>query len=139
MFNPSSAQRSVTIDVPEADVDTALTLSVPSNVGPGDSIKFTGKLTRNDTGEGIGGQTLVLELLWVTTSYSFANRSDGTYSITLPAPTVVGTYQYKVSFAGSPSLGLRGSQSKTRSIGISDTNIIALALSLAVLGYIIFR
>lgn len=85
-------------------VETSITITVsPVKVTVGSNITITGRLTRKDTGEGLGGMTV--EIWWREPSTKIATAttaSDGGYSVTytIPSGTTAGTYYVKAVFPG---------------------------------------
>lgn len=116
-------------------VETALTISAPSRVEPEASINFTGKLTRQDTGEAQSGKTVALEQPPGTTVKSGTTNSSGNYSIAITAPATKGTYTYRASFPGTEGLGR--STSRTLGLGVGAPDPTLITLGAGVLGAII--
>ena len=99
VFNPSSATANLAVVVP-----TTLTASVPPTVKPGDPVPVVGRLTRNDTGAGVGGKTINTFPSWGGSGTTLTD-ADGFYRITHTAPTAEGTYSITAKFAGDTQFG----------------------------------
>ena len=118
-------------------VETALTISAPSSVEPGANISFTGRLTRPDTGAGLAGKTISLEHPPGTTAKTGTTDTNGNYTITVNAPTVEGTYQYRTSFAGNSVFGSVFSRTLGLGVGVLPAWVIpvgVLALGITLIG-----
>lgn len=100
----------------------SLGLNVGGNVVPGQTITFSGKLTRTDTSAGLGSQNITVTETNTATSTSrqvgsVPTASDGTYSGTFAA-NVIGTYNIQSSFAGGAIFAASVSPSRSMSIGV---------------------
>ncbi len=140
-FQQSSAQRSVTLEEPVVEVNTLIHIGSTSGLKLGEAFPFSGQLVREDTLFGLSGETVTISVdgnvVGTPTTYK-AGVTDGLFDqwITIDEP---GTHIIRVDFAGSTRAGVTyRSSSSARSIGFGDTNKIALALGLVVLGYILF-
>jgi len=105
--------------IPIPEIATALSISLVETppIEPGARIHFTGKLTRIDTGAGLGGQTFVLESPPGTAiTPPLETKADGTYTIDEIAPSTPGTYQYRTVFEGTS--GLTRAESRTLGVGV---------------------
>ncbi len=116
-------------------IETSLTISAPSSVEPGSTIRFTGKLTRPDTGAGLAGKTFALEHPPGTVIKSGTTDANGNYTITVTAPTVQGTYQYRTSFAGNSVYGSVFSRTLGLGVGalpawVIPVGVLALTITL---------
>lgn len=87
-------------------IPTALNLALsPTQVSPGATVNFSGRLYRTDTGGGLIGKTIELQKKidsMLGTVTTVATGSDGIYGGTFTAPLEPGTYRYRAYFAGGP-------------------------------------
>ena len=101
-----------------AAIETALTISAPDIVSVGVTFTVSGRLTRKDTGAGIGGQTIYLYCnasAWgpspsPVTDVDGYYRGDG-------AIYYAGTYTLKASFLGTGGVA---AAEATRGIGVTE-------------------
>ena len=85
----------------DAQVATTLTCVSPANGTIGTAVNITGKLTRNDTGAGVAGQTIQLQINSTDVSGKTATTAtDGTYTISY-TETVIRTDAFDVTFTGA--------------------------------------
>lgn len=83
------------------EIDTQLTLNLNKTTAqPGETLTATGKLTRKDTGAGLGSQTVKLFIGTTQVTYT-TTGSDGSYSMSFTAPSQTGTYNVYSKFEGS--------------------------------------
>ena len=81
-------------------VNTATTLTLaPSSVEPGGMYHYKGKLTRTDTGAGLGGMEIIARREGVEMARDTTD-SVGNYDITVTAPTTIGTFNCVAVFPG---------------------------------------
>ena len=91
--------KSETVLVSPSKVNTALTIKVDkTECAPTDWVKISGKLKRQDTGEGLGGKTVSL---WVNgiQEATTTTGSDGSYSFNYRIPEE-GRYDFYTHFDG---------------------------------------
>jgi len=115
-------------------VDTTLTCAIlPALVSKSGKYVQSGRLTRNDTGAGVAGQSLAMEIydvnpspppekMWFRTA-SATTDADGNYSVEVIAPNPVTTpitYPVRTEFFGSISLGLGSSVSNVAGLGLME-------------------
>lgn len=86
------------------DVATSLSLGLsPSKVLRGGTYSCSGRLTRNDSGGGVAGQTILLERYedggWVVTGTTVTN-GNGDYGAGFNAPAAAGNYAIRAEFYG---------------------------------------
>lgn len=85
----------------DTQVATTLTCVTPATGSVGSAISITGKLTRNDTGAGVAGQTIQLQVNSADAAGKTATTAaDGSYTISY-AETVIRTDAFDVTFAGA--------------------------------------
>ena len=118
------------------DTDTTLTLAPPS-IEPGGIYHYTGRLTRADTGAGLGGMEIIARREGVEMARSTTD-SAGNYDISATAPTTIGTFNCQAVFPGVVPFA---SSSAQASLGVSPAVIEppwivagAVALGLALVG-----
>ena len=88
----------------ELSVPTGLSLTLsPTQVAPGESVSWYGTLTRTDTGAGLAGQTVVLQIspTWSQAATAITD-SVGAFSGSFTAPGP-GSYIYRPYYGGSAS------------------------------------
>lgn len=120
-------------------VPTTLTISAPATVTKGVAFATTGKLSRTDSGVGLGGQTVKL-LLSSGVIGSATTASDGTYSISA-AITVAGNYTLLASFEGVLGLGKSSASMLVGAGEASEVNwlpILGVGIAVSVAGVLIF-
>ncbi len=114
---------------------TTLTLALsPSAVDPGETVAFSGQLTRADA-EPPGIRTIkVIDDVQGTVKATVTTDSNGNYSGSFTAPTTVGTYYYASEFAGVVLLtySLAPSSSAPKSIAVGINYVLNLVVPLAV-------
>ena len=143
------------------EIETQLTLSLDRTVvSPGATVTASGKLTRKDTGAGVGGQTIYL-VLDSTTVKTTTTSSDGSYSMSFSAPSTAGTYKVHTEFRGAtvstvtlyaisysesasvePAYSPTSSQEITLTVLPTTPNIftyIVLAIVAAIIGYLLLK
>ncbi len=100
-------------------VITAITLTLqPSSVEPGGRYLYQGKLTRVDTGAGLGGMAIIARRDGVDVGTDTTN-SLGNYDIAVTAPSTTGSFSCQAVFPGVvPFAG--SSASTTLGIGVTD-------------------
>jgi len=112
---------------------TTLTLALsPTAVDPGETVNFSGQLTRADA-EPPGTRTItVIDDVQGTVMATVSTDSDGNYSGSFTAPNTTGTYYYASEFGGAAlaTYALAPSSSAPRiiSVGINYPLNIAAAL-----------
>lgn len=85
----------------DTQVATTLTCTSPATGTVGTAISITGKLTRNDTGAGVAGQTIQLQVNGADAAGKTATTAaDGSYTISF-TETVIRTDGFDVTFAGA--------------------------------------
>ena len=101
-------------------VTTTLTLTLsPDRVSPGGTYTYSGRLTRTDTGEGIGGMTILLQRyvgVWDTKA-TITTASNGTYSGSIAAPHIIGDYSCRAVFEGT---ALYAASQKSAVLGVLE-------------------
>lgn len=102
----------------------SLTLS-PSTASPGQTISYSGKLTRNDTGAGVPSETISISHPSGTATKT--TDSSGNYSGTFSAPSE-GSYTIVASFGGNPSLAASSALSRIQIGVVSPIMLLLLAL-----------
>lgn len=118
-------------------VNTTLTVGIsPSKFKGGTPITVSGRLTRNDTGAGVDGQTIYLKA-WLGTDptapppatqidYGTAITSGGgNYSKQVTAP-VAGRYIFDATFLGVGGLGMSVARIGVESLAVVEEGIIPL-------------
>ena len=81
-------------------VNTATTLTLdPSSVEPGGMYHYKGKLTRTDTGAGLGGMEIIARREGVEMARGITD-SAGNYDIAVTAPTTTGAFNCQAVFPG---------------------------------------
>ncbi len=105
-FLPSSSSQQIT--VVENIVATTLTISAVPSVIQGQPLVIDGILSRNDTFQGLNGETIVITIdgaPLATVLTSNIGGTDGRYSITVNMD-VAGTFTLAANFAGATRAGL---------------------------------
>lgn len=115
-------------------VDTTLTCAIlPTKVSKSGKYVQSGRLTRNDTGAGVAGQSLTMEIydnnpspppnkLWFLTARATTD-ANGNYSVEVIAPNPAATpitYPVRTEFFGSIALGLGASVSNVAGLGLME-------------------
>ena len=134
-YLPSTSNQ-ITVTVQSLQVNTTLTISAFSEVFEGTPFFVQGKLTRNDTGAGVGGQPI--KIYSGTTLLGTVNTTaDGNYiwSVILATP---GIYTLKAEFAGATVAGLSLLPSSGYYTAGLEGNIVPLLAALGV-AYLILR
>lgn len=104
-FGPSTSNVDTQTVQSVAQVPTSLTLTVtPTTVQVNEPVSATGALTRQDTGQGVAGQTIILEssldqATWTEMARPVTDPA-GAYAATLVF-TAAGTYFLRARFAGA--------------------------------------
>ncbi len=112
---------------------TTLTLALSSpSVDPGETVAFSGQLTRAD-GQPSGIRTItVIDDVQGTVKATVSTDSNGNFSGSFTAPTATGTYYYASEFAGvtlvTYSLAPSSSAPKVIAVGVNFVLNIAAAL-----------
>ncbi len=131
--NPTSAAGPKTIVV-LLGIGTTLTLALsPTSVDPGETVSFSGQLTRADA-QPPGVQTItVIDDVSGTLKATVASDSNGNYSGSFTAPSTVGTFYYASEFAGATlaTYSLDPSSSSTRSIAVGVNYALSIAAAFA--------
>ncbi len=97
-----------------AEIATALSISIePPIVARGESYLQKGRLTRTDTGAGLGGEKIFFYRNDVLLPGSDETDGEGYYSLSIVAPTDVGTYSCYSRFLSRVELGYAGAVSDT--------------------------
>ncbi len=109
-----------------------LALSTPS-VDPGETVAFSGQLTRADA-QPSGIRTIkVIDDMQGTVMATVSTDSNGNYSGSFTAPTTVGTYYYASEFAGvtlvTYTLAPSSSAPKSVAVGVNFALNIVAALA----------
>ncbi len=114
---------------------TTLTLALsPTAVDPGETVNFSGQLTRADA-EPPGIRTItVIDDVSGTLISTVSTDSDGNYSGSFTAPITVGTYYYASEFGGAilATYTLAPSSSSSKSIAVGINYILNIVVPLAV-------
>ena len=85
----------------DTQVATTVTCVSPATGTIGTAVNITGKLTRNDTGAGVAGQPVQLQLNGAdVTGKTATTAADGSYTISY-TETVIRTDAFDVTFAGA--------------------------------------
>ena len=115
-------------------VGSSLTLSLsPSQVSPGQTVNYSGKLTRNDTGSGVSSQTISVNT--PSGGQTKSTDSNGNYSGSFSAPGA-GSYNIVASFAGTTGLS---ASSAEQAMIIGEIGSLGLIAFLGVLAYLMVR
>jgi len=117
----------VTVGAAPGPEPTALTVTAsPSNLTAGDPFTVSGFLTDGVTGEGLAGSFVTVEVS-IDNGTSFSPVLD-VFTLTNGAfvlgqtQTVVGTYLYRATFAGTPELAPSVSNLATVNVGAAATS-----------------
>ncbi len=111
-------------------IATALSLSLnPELVSPGGTYTYSGKLTRTDTGGGVGGQGIILEryeaATWVMKK-SVTTDEAGNYNGSVVAPTELGQYDCRTRYLGIIILGPSFSKTLKVQSGVLNKGLTSL-------------
>ncbi len=116
-------------------IGTTLTLTLsPVTVDPGETVNFSGQLTRADA-EPSGIQTItVIDDVSGTVNATVSTDSDGNYSGSFTAPPTIGTYYYASEFGGVTlaTYALAPSSSAPKSIAVGVNYVLDIFLPVAV-------
>lgn len=92
---------------PTPPIPTAITLTLqPAAVDPGATYRYTGRLTRTDTGAGLPDMTVIAKIYdkavdqWVEVGRG-TTGSTGAYDVSATAPIVKGTFNCRIEFPGT--------------------------------------
>lgn len=125
----------------QLSIPTNLTLTITqTRVAPGELVSFSGKLARPDTGIGVGGQTVIIQIGPSWTQVATATTdSTGTFSGTFTAPTTPGTYSYQAYYGGTAMaaflliVGWWDSLSTIQKIGVAASIITAIGTGIVII------
>ncbi len=113
------------------DTETTLTLAPPS-IEPGGIYHYTGKLTRVDTGAGLGGMDIKARRYeagaWVEVG-SGTTDANGNYDISVTAPATIGDFNCMAAFPGVVPFAASSAQA---SLGVSVQEVIWALAALSV-------
>ena len=99
------------------EIATSLTFNItPTTVRIGGTVSFSGKLTRADTGAGVGGVMIKVIDRSGSLIATATTMSDGSYSGSFNAPLTPSTYYYSAVFEGAWIAGLYLSPSTATAI-----------------------
>jgi len=126
---PSTATRAITVLA--AEVATTLTISAFSSVKKDETFLVTGRLTRDDTGEGVEGATISISYNG-THLGSTTTVADGDYIIGVSIGEE-GAFTLKAEFAGGSGYAASEAQSRI-SVGVPAplTALVSIVLPIAV-------
>lgn len=126
------------ITVLPLEVGTTITITAPASVVQGTPFTVSGRLTRNDTGAGIPGQTVYLEYDTTPIGMPPVTDAGGYYSMTAQIDEV-GSWYLTIGFYGATVEGLTlGPSSASMRIGLAEVNMLPLLL-VAVGAYLLLK
>jgi len=105
------------------EVETRLTLNPIVAVAPDQNYSYTGRLVRADTGEGLPNELIHCERqeagAWIEVQGSpVTTRSDGSYVLSTPAPSVPGSYLCRARYLGTPGYYAPSSSLQILNVGV---------------------
>lgn len=112
------SSNTVTVTATEVVViPTSITITAPSSVSVGQAFTVSGRLTRNDTGAGIAGQTIYLYFDASALGHTVpVTDASGYYSCPDAAIVSAGSYTLKAEFLGASGVA---AAEATRGIGVT--------------------